>query len=130
MQRYKIRPIWPNFFFDASPGSPSPAFTDTHSPSTNQPSNRPATPPYAPPIQPPHFRSKFIHKKDFLSKSTTSSPAPLPTPPTILQQPIPLKTSTKTYPSTNKQLILSTQHLTNSLPTPYQLLPNSYHGRR
>ena len=41
-----------------------------------------------------------------------------------------LKINTNSTQNNYKQLILSTQHLTKSIPTPYQLPPNSYHSRR
>ena len=69
-------------------------------------------------------------KKVFLSNSDPSIPTLFP--PALLSPKTrkTLKIKTNTIQNNHKQLILNTQHLTNSLPTPYQLPPNSYHGGR
>ena len=69
-------------------------------------------------------------KKVFLSNSDPSIPTHFPPrhkSPKIHKT---LKINTNNTQNNYKQLILSTQHLTKSLPPPYQLPPNSYHSRR
>lgn len=69
-------------------------------------------------------------KKVFLSNPDPSIPTLFPRPRQSLKTPKTLKTSTNSIQNDSKSLILSTQRPTNPLPTPYQLPPNSYHGRR
>ena len=69
-------------------------------------------------------------KKVFLSNPDPSIPTLFPRPRQSLKTPKTLKINTNNTQNNYKQLILSTQHLTKSLPTPYQLPPNSYHSRR
>ena len=69
-------------------------------------------------------------KKVFLSNSAPTIPTLFPPPRKSPEIHKILKINTNTTQNNHKQLILSTQHLTKSLPTPYQLPPNSYHGGR
>ena len=69
-------------------------------------------------------------KKVFVSNPDPSIPTLFPPPLLSPKKHKTLKINTNTIQNNHKQLILNTQHLTKSLPTPYQLPPNSYHGGR
>lgn len=69
-------------------------------------------------------------EKVFLSNPNPSIPTLFPPPRQSPKTHKTLKINTNTIQNNYKQLIISTQHLTKSLPNPYQLPPNSYHGGR